>query len=92
MTADDEVTDVEAMTAGLRGRGGPWPNLQRVWPDAHDQLGGIYDGVTDAVISVGADDWTERDQLEHFIDVRSQVDDLGSDLDRIAHRWEDGTW
>ncbi|MEL7209626.1 MAG: hypothetical protein AAGK32_15555, partial [Actinomycetota bacterium] len=64
----------------------------RVWPDAHDQLGVIYDGVNEAVISVGADDWTERDQLEHFIGLRSGVDDLGSDLDRIAEQSEDGRW
>ena len=71
----DHMPPHEAISAGLR-RADEWPALQRTWPDAHAQLGELYDGLNDAVISIGAPGWTERAQLEHFTILRDSVNDL----------------
>jgi hypothetical protein len=86
-----EVPAHEAIGAGLR-RADEWPMLRHAWPDVHAQLARLYDGLNDAVVSVGAAGWTERDQLDHFTALRDSVNDLGTDLNQLATRWEEDEW
>ena len=87
MTGDYD--DLAGMSSVIRHQRESWDRLARVWPDIAHQLAVVNDSVDDAIISIGANDWSPDDQFQHFTGLRTQVDNLGFGLNALATDWED---
>ena len=76
--------DADLIGRALSWRVGPWPNLEHDAPDLAATLGALGEGISDGLLGVGASDWDEQAQVEHWTHLWRTFDVLGSDLERMA--------
>ncbi len=76
--------DADLIARSLSWRAGPWPHLTEDAPDLAARLAALGDGISDGLLGVGATDWTEQNQVEHWTSLWHTFDGLSTELERMA--------
>ena len=87
MTDPNDNGDVDPVTLMSQAITNPppqWPALAEHYPDLNHGLAAIDDGVNDALLSIGADDWDDGTQFGFFQGLQAELRNFGHDLNRQA--------
>lgn len=89
--SDQPVDPIHLMSRALSWTTGPdrWPNLRDIAPDLAESLDSLGEAITDGLLGVGATDWTEANQVDHWTGMRRTFNGLADDLERMA---TDDSW